>query len=421
MTLGVQTLNAAPRLSTAQHFDNCASATGENATVAVQEATVFEQNGEVISLEAGDEIGMFSADESLCVGTVTWADGSTAITVWGDNSQTPTKDGMSSGEVANFRVWRQQENAEYVVEQIEFSVGSATYAANSLSVVSKIVLESSTQPTAMSVAVSPETQVIFVGQSAEFTIAVSNASELYGLEVDCNQDVAVTDFQTAQFGDLFDADRLVAEDTLTTQSWKGALSQRNPAEPLSGDGIFATLTVDGITLGTANINCIVFASDRNGQSLAVEVTHGTITVEDPIGDVNGSLRYQTRSIHSDIKIDALGPTNTSITSADDGTFIFNDLRTGAYTFKAAAAGHLSVCVDETVQLSNTLVLPVATMAAGDANGDGVVNMLDVVAVTTVYGETPNLAYATDFNNDGTVNIFDFTPMSGNFGESSNCE
>lgn len=419
VTFGVRTLNAAPQRLTTQSFENCVSGTGENATVAVQTTTVFEQNGAVIDLQPGDVIAAFSADNSLCVGSVTWADSTTAITVWGDNAQTAAVDGMTSGEVANFRVWRQQENVEYAIEQAEFSMGSAAYAANRFSIISRAVLESSA---AMSVSVSPATQVIFAGQSAEFNIAVANAADLYGLQVECSRDAAVTNFQTAQFGDFFDADRFVAEDTLTSQSWTGALSQRNPAEPLTGDGIFATVTADGITPGTANITCTAHASDRNGQPLDVQATHGAITVEQPIGDVNGSVRYQTRSTnHAGVTIDALGAANLSTTSADDGTFAFSNLPTGNYTFKSTVAGHLAHCVDETVQLNNTVVLPVTNMAAGDANNDDVVDMLDVVAVTTVYGETPNPAHATDFNNDGIVDIFDFTPMSGNFGESSNCE
>ena len=52
--------------------------------------------------------------------------------------------------------------------------------------------------------------------------------------------------------------------------------------------------------------------------------------------------------------------------------------------------------------------------AGDANGDGVVNISDFAVLRANFG-VGSVFSRGDFNYDGTVNISDFAILRGNFG------
>ena len=61
---------------------------------------------------------------------------------------------------------------------------------------------------------------------------------------------------------------------------------------------------------------------------------------------------------------------------------------------------------------------------GAANGDGVVNILDLVKISSFFGQTINPddlpeGCNPDINGDGIVNILDLVAASGNFGGGTN--
>ena len=115
------------------HF-SFTSNTGNNMTVLVKSALQPSVNGR--SLSDGDEIGVFTP-EGLCVGAATWNNKNTAITVWGDNEQTPVKDGAKPGETLIFRVWDALKAGE-VEAAVTYASGGPNYSADGIAILSAL-------------------------------------------------------------------------------------------------------------------------------------------------------------------------------------------------------------------------------------------------------------------------------------------
>ncbi|MBN1578109.1 MAG: hypothetical protein JW913_16225 [Chitinispirillaceae bacterium] len=98
-------------------------------------------------LSSGDEIGVLTSD-GRCVGSVVWNRKNAAITVWGDNEQTPVADGIKTGETINFRIWDADENAEYRAV-VKFASGSSRYSSDGIAILSHIAAGERVQTVAL--------------------------------------------------------------------------------------------------------------------------------------------------------------------------------------------------------------------------------------------------------------------------------
>jgi hypothetical protein len=98
-----------------------------------------------------------------------------------------------------------------------------------------------------------------------------------------------------------------------------------------------------------------------------------------------------------------------------GNFLFAGLAPGTYDFTADAAGYLpSYCVGKVVVAPQTTLASVE-LVAGDVNDDGVIDIMDAVAVGAAFGN-PSVNPVADLNDDGQVNVLDLILVSGNFGK-----
>ncbi|MFN2203694.1 MAG: DNRLRE domain-containing protein [Caldilineaceae bacterium] len=94
----------------AAHFTNCVSITGNNASVAVLTGITISD----LTLSPGDEIAIFTPDGSICAGVQIWEGVNTAITAWGDDTQTPgTVDGLLSGQEMKYSIWDSSTGEEH--------------------------------------------------------------------------------------------------------------------------------------------------------------------------------------------------------------------------------------------------------------------------------------------------------------------
>ncbi len=85
-------------------FD-CISSGDENDTVGISNNTSGN-----MTPTSDDVVAAFTDDGGLCTGKQSWNNGA-IVTVWGDNGQTPVKDGMTINEEITWRVWDYSNNA----------------------------------------------------------------------------------------------------------------------------------------------------------------------------------------------------------------------------------------------------------------------------------------------------------------------
>lgn len=97
------------------------------------------------------------------------------------------------------------------------------------------------------------------------------------------------------------------------------------------------------------------------------------------------------------------------TENDPGDYVFEDLPADAYDFIVSVSCYLDYHGTVVVSDNDKQINVVLDNLTGDANGDGLVNVLDIIAVTGYFtGEDvdPFCFYNADVNSDGAVNILD---------------
>jgi len=87
--------------------------------------------------QVNDEIGVFNSNGVL-VGSAVYNGANTAIVVWGLENGAKKGFGMKEGEAFTIKVWSKTTGKENTLSNVSFASGSGLYAANGLSVISKV-------------------------------------------------------------------------------------------------------------------------------------------------------------------------------------------------------------------------------------------------------------------------------------------
>jgi hypothetical protein len=251
---------------------------------------------------------------------------------------------------------------------------------------------------------------------------IQNANDLYAAQAACSVNPAVLQPQSGAFGDFFDpVNRLVGANVVspTAGTWTGAISQRSPALPLSGNGLFATLTYQAQSPGTTVITCDPLLADRDGFTQTVTYSGANVTVL-PFAEITGTARYQGRTTHAGLTLTASGPVTRTVTTDSAGRFTLDQLKAGSYTVTASAAGYLSNSTTVTVTSGQVVALPATTLKGGSVNGDNVIDIGDATLVAANFGlSVPPADSRADINGDGTVNVQDLAILGSNYGLTGN--
>lgn len=130
--------------------------------------------------------------------------------------------------------------------------------------------------------------------------------------------------------------------------------------------------------------------------------------------VGGNVRLEGRASHAGTQI-SVG--SQAAATAANGSFAVT-LAPGQYTITAHHPFYLDATAAITVDGSKPLSLPTVTLSGGDVNGDGVIDLTDLVTLAAGYGQSvpPGDARA-DLNGDGNIDLLDLVMLGFNYGRS----
>ena len=127
--------------------------------------------------------------------------------------------------------------------------------------------------------------------------------------------------------------------------------------------------------------------------------------------VSGSVKAESAKV----MLQGVGETATQ-----DGSFVFAAVTQGSYDLTVKREGCLTHTVKGINVGTDDVTLPEIELIAGDINGDDRINIMDVGAFRTDFGnaEEEIVDPLTDVNNDGMVNIIDMGIFRRNFGKTA---
>lgn len=277
------------------------------------------------------------------------------------------------------------------------------------------------QGSAMSVEVLGPTEVAD-GDEFEVSVTVKGVSGLFGGQFELSFDPT---YLEAVGGSLSPGSQMepsvvgVSQIDNVAGSISFATSRRGDVAELAGDIVLATVRFTALAptqATTISIDGVVL-----GNKLAHEVPYGytqdlTLAITGAAGaTVRGHVMLEGRANGQwDGAVVTIDSTTLEAITNPDGSFEFVSVPPGIYTFRADADGYLeAVCENLQVVAPLTTLMPVELLA-GDVNGDGLIDIVDAVAIGAAFGD-PASNPAADLNDDGAVNVLDLILMAVNFG------
>ena len=222
-------------------------------------------------------------------------------------------------------------------------------------------------------------------------------------------------------------------------SWRGALSLKHPAAPVSGEGVFAkklTYKVLAGKYGPTPITVTATLTDKDGNTLPSQTVNGEIVIDDGIhgGDIvlQGTVNYtdSTPAAGIPVTISIDGHEYTVMTD-ENGHYQFDDLQElsagESYQIEAGLDGFVA---EGTVTAENitgasgsgggdnpTVDLPMQLLNTklADLNKDGKIDIADLTLLANAYGTATGQTgfdERADINKDGKVNIADLAMLGG---------
>ena len=198
-----------------------------------------------------------------------------------------------------------------------------------------------------------------------------------------------------------------------------AVSLRQPALPISGNGGLVTINWQALRPGVAALSLETSLADADGAPIGHQVTGGQVTVSEQTGEpISGRILLQGRTDHSGTQVflspegcstsfQGPGPGVLVTETASDGSFEFAPLAETTYVcLEALKAGYL------TGQKNNPQGdMGSATLPGGDVTADAIIDVFDLAFLGSHYGDIDTTA---DINGDGTVSLFDLTITAANY-------
>ena len=205
------------------------------------------------------------------------------------------------------------------------------------------------------------------------------------------------------------------------------------AAPYTGAGTqIASFTCVASRAGSFSVSIkeVGFYSDPAMTVLASvsNVTPAVVTVQTPVGsNVTGNLKSYSPDNRVLFELIQSGDTVRSATIAatagsgqESQDFQIAGVAAGTYTLKVTKPGHLSYTKTSVVVGAGPIDLGEITLIPGNANGDEIINSLDLSLLIAEYGRSGDRIRNenVDFNGDGIINSLDLSLLIAGYGRTA---
>ncbi len=180
---------------------------------------------------------------------------------------------------------------------------------------------------------------------------------------------------------------------------------------VTNSGKLATITIELLELvlspSKSSIELVDGAAFQTGESASILVTLKT----------SEALPLASRQVTLHVEpVDNLELISTVVTDQEGkSSFQFTSSQPGVRVI-TASVDEIKLDASVAVIFSGEAIKPEPQKLTGDVNGDGTVNIFDLVIAAGSFGKTGD-GIMGDVNGDGGVNIFDLVIVAGNFGKS----
>jgi hypothetical protein len=262
-----------------------------------------------------------------------------------------------------------------------------------------------------------------VGETFSVDVRVENIANLYGVETTVRFDPAMLQVVDADAGS--DGVQVYAGSWWPTGTHivinstdnstgliRFAASLLAPMSPLNGSGPVISIPFRAKAVGTTPVAFdTVKLVDATATPLAVEVADGQVTITGNQATLVGRVLLEGRTDHSGTAVEIEGGPVAYTDANGDYTLVHT---AGTHTIHYDHAAYLAQSTTGTGVAGTTVTLDTVTLLGGDVNGDGEIDILDLVAVGTQFSSTSPSPPEADINADGVVDIIDIVLIAKNF-------
>ena len=268
-------------------------------------------------------------------------------------------------------------------------------------------------------------------------IVLADVADLYGAEVHATFDPALLEAVDAQGtpvyevvpGPFLDPDNgLIGVNSVDNAGGyiDYAISLRDPAPSAFGGGVLATVYFRGKATGSAAVQFDMVKLSAKpqppqpGAQIPADTRDATFTLNTCVqtGAMGGRVYLDGRAVHAGAGV-AANPGGHGALTMPDGTFELPALAAGSYNVDVSHTSYLRAGPRPfTVATGNTLNLGNVTLLGGDCDGDDNINIMDAAMVALSFALTSGRAGyepRADINGDGVVDIYDLVMVGNNFG------
>lgn len=284
-------------------------------------------------------------------------------------------------------------------------------------------------PTRNVLTLTPSAETVSPGETVTVDVHLTAQSEIAGLEWSVLLPDIIEYIDGAYMEMIFDP-----VNRLEILRWEelireliGAISQRNPAGPVNGEGVVLTLTfnIPENVYGDVELAPTANLADQDGNLISVVVEGTTIIVADGIhggtGSISGSILNTDGSPAAGVEVKiSISGNEYTVTTDENGAFQFDDLRALEEGESFTITANTGIwCIEPITvdDVSEPVVIDPVTLLAGDLNGDGYINISDFTLMSASFGKSAGdegFNERADINGDATVNIQDLVTLASHW-------